>query len=215
MSLPEHDKSASTCLCCLGASPYMLFHVTLSSPAGPGEKPSDVRSSRGGGGLKGADQGAVREELCAGEGERGVEISGQQRAAVSAALPVGHQLQHHASPARTQPASATGPAPASSPASAAVTPPAPAPPQTPAAPDSASARSRPTTTATQRHLRLRCICPASHRAEKKKRRASSLQLITISVCEIKKKKNKKTVFLATSLTTKYSSRVCVCACVSG
>uniref|UniRef100_A0A8C4HJ47 TSC22 domain family protein 2 n=1 Tax=Dicentrarchus labrax TaxID=13489 RepID=A0A8C4HJ47_DICLA len=115
-----------------------------------------------------------------------------------------HRHRHHASPARTQPASAASPASSSSPASAsasasaaaAVTPPAPAPPQTPAAPDSASARSWPTTatTATQRHLRLKCICPASHRAgkkKKKKRRASSLQLITISVCEIKKKKKKQ------------------------
>lgn len=110
---------------------------TSTSPAGPGEKPSDVCGARRGRGLKGADQGAVREELCTGEGERCVEVAGQQRAAVSAVHPVDRRLCQHASPARTQPASATGTASASSPASAAVIPPSPAPSQAPAAPDSA------------------------------------------------------------------------------
>lgn len=124
------------------------------SPSGPGEKPSDVCSARRGGGLKGADQGAVREELCVGEGERRAEISGQQRAAVSAVHPVDQQLGRRGFPTRTQPASAASPAAASSSASVAVAPPASAPPPTPAAPDSAAARSQPTT-ATQRHLCLK------------------------------------------------------------
>lgn len=131
--------SATTCQVLYVVYPSGAFHVNLSSPAGPGEKPSDVCSAWRGGGFKRADQGAVREELCAGEGECSVEISGQQRAAVSVVHPVSRQLRRHASPARTEPASTTGPASASSSASAAITPPAPAPPQTPAAPDSASA----------------------------------------------------------------------------
>lgn len=56
--------------------------------SGPGEKPSDVRRAGGGGGLKGADQRALREELCAGAGECRVEVPGQQRAALAASRPV-------------------------------------------------------------------------------------------------------------------------------
>lgn len=175
-------QSSSLWLC--SRSPAATFHVALFSAAGPSEKPSDVCSARGGGGLKGADQRAVREELCAGEGELRVEISGQQRAAVSAVGADGQQLQQHhpSAAARPQPAPPAA-GPASAPAAAAVARPAPTPPQTPAAPDSASARPRPTT-ATQRHLRLKCICPRLANGHTKKKNNKSVVSITVSVCEI-------------------------------
>lgn len=44
--------------------------------SGLGEESPDVRCSRGGGGVERTHQGAVREKLCLGTGERCVEVAG-------------------------------------------------------------------------------------------------------------------------------------------
>lgn len=78
------------------------FSLPLCCLTGLGEEPPDVRRSRGGGGVEGAHQGAVREELCVGARERRAEVVGQlgaARPAVQPAHPGRRQQQHIAAAA--------------------------------------------------------------------------------------------------------------------
>lgn len=77
--------------------------------AGFSEKPSDVCCAGGGGGVEGANQGALREKLCAGARERSAQVSVQQRTALSAHRSIQLQLQ---------PLQRSRPGPSSAPASA-------------------------------------------------------------------------------------------------
>lgn len=74
------------------------FLVSSSSVSGLGEEPPDVCRTRGGGGVEGAHQGAVREELGVGARERCAQVAGQHGAARPAVQPA-HPGQQHAAAA--------------------------------------------------------------------------------------------------------------------